>query len=142
MVHAVGSLQPDVMTTPERILSASLVLAVTATASTASADQCAYITKDQAATAARIVRDLNKYVVAYFCKPCGDKETKKDAVKTIEVKRVDSQYLDGEYYELQINGEGVDLAYTYVPLRGDSFRNLAMAARCPAQDVPEFITVK
>jgi hypothetical protein len=36
----------------------------------------------------------------------------------------------------------IDLAYTYIPLHGDSFRNLAMAAHSPAQDVPEFITVK
>lgn len=92
------------------------------------ADQCAYITKEQAKEALKIAIDANK--VESLCEPCGETQAKELEVKSIGISDVDYE----GYWELQINGSGVDLAYTYV-----NGMNLAKLSACEATGVSETI---
>jgi hypothetical protein len=79
--------------------------------SVAYADQCAYVTKEQAASFAKLVTIGE--TLYHLCEPCGD-STETNSEKKIEVTSVGYRaagYMD--YYEVVINGQAVDLAYIY-----------------------------
>lgn len=102
------------------------------------ADQCAYVTQQQARAAAAAVPVGRTFV--HFCEPCGDKVFPAKAgvlVKGASVNALPANEtgLDQDYWELQLNGEGVDLAYIYVKQANDSFINLARLAHCPTNGV-------
>jgi hypothetical protein len=105
-----------------------LVLSVFAFAAQASADQCAYVTRDMAAQALRIVMDAGS--VQTYCEPCGDRGATYVDVKAVGMADVNYQ----GYWEMQINGRGVDLAYTFV-----NGMNLAAIVSCPTQGVSRSI---
>lgn len=98
----------------------------------ASADQAAYLTKVDAERAVHLL--MNTGTVKSYCAPCGDARAESMAVN--DIKKADVHY-EG-YWEVQINGQGVDLAYLYFP-ENNKWRNVAMALGIPVQDVPEFI---
>jgi hypothetical protein len=100
----------------------------------ARADQCEFVTQQQAEAARDVLRKAP--TVADFCSPCGDKAPTKHPVKSLAIHNHDG------FFQLAINGKEVDLAYTYYPVGDDSYRNLAMAAKCKVVEVPEQITVK
>jgi hypothetical protein len=101
-------------------------------AAPASADQAAYISKADADRAVKLLN--NVATIKSYCAPCGDATAETMAVN--DIKEVDVNY-EG-YWEIQINGQGVDLAYIYFP-ENKKWRNVAMALNIPVQDVPEFI---
>lgn len=94
------------------------------------ADQCAYINKAQALAA---VSRLNLGQTVYqFCQPCGDRQPEPLLIKTLSMGT--TGYKD--FWEVQINGSGIDLAYTFVNAGiKDQKVNLAAVAGCPALDV-------
>ena len=102
------------------------------------ADQCAYTSKAEAVKSATYV-SVGQTIV-HFCEPCGDKhfaKAKPEEVRNTELARIDpaSSHLDQTYWELRLNGKGVDLAYIYVKRSNARYMNLAKLAGCPASDV-------
>jgi hypothetical protein len=102
------------------------------------ADQCAYISKAEAVKAATYVSVGQ--TIAHFCEPCGDKKfsnVQPSEVRSTELVRIDpaSSHLDQTYWELRLNGKGVDLAYIYVKRSNARYMNLAKLAGCAATDV-------
>ncbi len=96
------------------------------------ADQAAYLSKDQAKAALALLQDA--VIVKFFCAPCGDAIPLSILIKNLEV--MDTNYEN--YWEVQINNEGVDLAYIYF-MSDNKWRNVAMALALPVEEVPEFL---
>ncbi len=101
-----------------------LLLGIVSSSSVAMADQCAYITKAQAKAALKMV--LETTTLQTLCEPCGESVAKKTTYKEVGVRDVKYQ----GYWELQADGKGLDLAYTYV-----NGLNLAQLVGCPANGV-------
>src|SRR5687767_4904759 len=72
------------------------------------ADQAAYVTQKQAEKAAAFLKD--KPEIRHYCAPCDDKGDKTEAVSTVEAVVADASK---GYWEVKVNGEGIDLAYVY-----------------------------
>jgi hypothetical protein len=109
-------------------------LAMALIAANAIADQCQALTKVQATEAAKLIKIDD--TVFSFCVACGDK--KPTPIKVTSIAVTSSQ----SYWELSLNGKGVDLAYTYVKTSSTRATNLAGMVGCQASDVPYFIPVK
>jgi hypothetical protein len=94
------------------------------------ADQCAYITKEQALIA---ISRLNIGDMIYlFCEPCGEKYPQPVRIQSLSVEKVDYQ----NYWQVNINNQAIDLAYVFIPAEIDhNFVNLAAIAACPASGV-------
>ena len=101
---------------------------------TASADQAAWISRSDAAKALRVLADAGE--VIHYCAPCGDAAARREAVESIGLARVEGQT---EYWEVQVNGEGVDLAYLYFLHKGKRWKNAAMDASIKVSDVPKYL---
>ena len=98
----------------------------------ASADQAAYITKVDADRTLELLK--NAGTLKLYCAPCGDAGA--ESIVVTDMRNADVNYQG--YWEVQINGSGVDLAYLYF-LEKNRWRNVAMALGIPVEDVPEFI---
>lgn len=98
--------------------------AATTLASIANADQCAYITRQQAEKAIKAVLDTTK--LQTLCEPCGESKPQSLTIKSIGIKDVGYQ----GYWQLSVNDQGLDLAYTYV-----NGLNLAKVVGCTATGV-------
>lgn len=96
----------------------------------AKADQCAYITKEQASKA---LSTLNLSQIIYFlCEPCGEVMPTSSLIESLAMETVNYQ----EYWQVKINGKGIDLAYTFVEAGIDNkLLNLAAIANCEATGV-------
>jgi hypothetical protein len=101
----------------------------------ARADQCAWNDATHAAKAEAILAKHPK-VIAY-CEPCGDKAPG-DPVIAREVSVATPQ---GDYREVSINGQAVDLAYTFVQVSATKYKNLAKMVGCPASGVSSSLKV-
>jgi hypothetical protein len=97
------------------------------------ADQAAYITEKQAKKAAKFLKKKGK--IKHFCAPCGDKESKFEEIQTIEA--VPTGYED--YWEVKVNGKGIDLAYVYYEKKKDKWKNVAKKLKIKVSDVPEIL---
>ncbi|MDJ0511199.1 MAG: hypothetical protein QNJ64_18375 [Crocosphaera sp.] len=98
------------------------------------ADQCSYIDKEEALKAATFLK-LNQ-LIYLFCEPCGETRPQPVTIQSISVGTVGYQ----NFWQVSINDQGVDLAYTYVPSTIETKPiNLAALAGCPARDVSIFI---
>jgi hypothetical protein len=115
-----------------KTLTLTIVLAM---AGTAYADQCAWIDAKTATKAKQLVEAHPKVIA--FCEPCGEKAPGIPEAAT----RLEIGSPDAGYKELRINGEGVDLAYTYVQTSPGTYRNLAMLAGCEASDISPSLQV-
>jgi hypothetical protein len=94
------------------------------------ADQCAYVTKAQAIAA---FQNLSIGQTIYeFCELCGDRTSRPVVIQSLNLKNTDSP----GYWQILVNGKGIDLAYTYVDYKDSGRRriNLALTANCPAVD--------
>lgn len=121
-------------------LAAAVAFAAAASLPTAAfADQCAWMTKDQAREATHFAEKGLKFVD--LCEPCGD-QLEKVSVSTIESAAA-RQTADGVHEELVINGEPKDVAYVFVESVAGSgeFENLASLAKCQTQDVSPKVTL-
>jgi hypothetical protein len=94
------------------------------------ADQCAYITKEQALTA---VSRLNLGDTVYeLCEPCGETEPTTVKINSLAAKTVDYE----DFWQIYINNTGIDLAYVFIASNINSPPlNLAGVAGCSASDI-------
>jgi hypothetical protein len=112
----------------------------------ASADQFAYLDLKQA-VAALAALDHAPRTLQAFCAPCGDAHATAIAVRDLGIARVWGDghsarpYADGDgrtFWEVDVNGEGIDLAYVYVQTPA-GWENLALALGLDASDVPRML---
>ena len=108
----------------------STVSCVTLLCLPALADQCSYITKEQALTA---VSRLNLNDTIYLlCEPCGETIPRSTVIKSLSATTVNYQ----DYWQVQVNDQGIDLAYVFVNSSLDNnLINLAAISNCPARSV-------
>jgi hypothetical protein len=117
----------------------ALALVVVFAAGLARADQCEVVTPAAADAAVKLLKKGVKFVE--FCEPCGDKQPgEPQTVDTVEVK----PWQDPPDQTVLVNGKEQDLAYVFIhKALGDShYLNLAVLAKCPAQDVSREIDVE
>jgi len=116
-------------------LIASTLLALAA--STASADQCAWVDQDQALSAQKLIGKGAD--VIEFCEQCrgGVRKTLPPVQKT-EVKKTSDQAL----FELIIDGKPYDLAYTFVKTSRWTYTNLALMVGCKTTGVSPALDLK
>lgn len=95
------------------------------------ADQALWIKKSDADKAVGMFRP--GVTLRSYCAPCGD-----TAWTELRVAQTEIRHQEGEYYEVEINGKGTDLAYTYIERNG-KWQNLAMILGIAVQSVPEFL---
>ena len=114
------------------MIPASLAFLV---ASTAHADQCEWVHDGVAQRAQQL---LAKHpTVIQFCEPCGEQAPG----TPIEARTVASTRPQAGFQQLQINGQAIDLAYTYIKTSGTTYANLARLAGCPADGVSPTLAV-
>lgn len=94
------------------------------------ADQAAYLSKEEAQRGYALIPTGGE--IRHFCAPCGDTTWRAEEVRRKSIDKTDFQ----DYYEVRVNGVGVDLAYVYVP-EGDRWVNVARRAGIEVSDVPE-----
>lgn len=94
-----------------------------------SGDQQAWVGRADAEVAASIMPAEG--LIRHFCAPCGDTSWRDERVLTVEVAPTGS----GDYWEVLVNGNGIDLAYVYVATDG-GWRNLARMLDLEVTDVP------
>ncbi|WP_013325074.1 hypothetical protein [Gloeothece verrucosa] len=109
----------------------SLSLGATALLSLpAFADQCSYITKEQAILA--VSRLQVGQTLYYLCEPCGEKLPQQVLVQSLAAGTVGYE----NFWQVQVNNAGIDLAYVYIESGiGNPPINLAAVAGCPATGV-------
>ena len=96
------------------------------------ADQAAYITKAQAEKAAAFLKD--KKQIRHYCAPCDDKGDKVEDISTVDAVLVESSK---PYWEVLVNGKGIDLAYVYFQDEDGEWKNLARKMKVKVDDVPK-----
>ena len=97
------------------------------------ADQAAWITKEQAEKTAAFLK--GKTQIKHFCAPCDDKSVRTEDISTIEAAATGTD----DYWEVLINGEGIDLAYVYFQTKDGKWKNLAKEMDIDVDDVPKFL---
>jgi len=101
---------------------------------TANADQAAWNSRRDSAKAMRLLAEAD--AVIHYCAPCGDTASRREVVESIGIAQVEP---GSQYWEVQINGEGVDLAYVYFRHKGKKWKNAAMDASIKVSDVPKYL---
>lgn len=101
------------------------------TASITLADQAAWITKAQAEKAVTLLKD--KTQIRHYCNPCKDKGDRVQDVNTVDLAKIE----DEDFWEVKINGEGVDLAYVYYLDKKGRWKNVATELKIKVSDVPK-----
>jgi hypothetical protein len=105
-------------------------------ASISFADVCSYITKDQAELGARLLH-INPNFVKY-CAPCSEKSKTKIRAEKIEARVVEND----QYWGVFVNGENIDLAYTYLDIGEKNGISLANLSGCQTPyDIPRMIDI-
>jgi hypothetical protein len=100
---------------------------------TAFADQAAYITEKQAKKAAKFLKKKGK--IKHFCAPCNDESVRFEEIETIEAVATGYQ----NFWEVKVNGKGIDLAYVYYEAKKDKWKNVAMKLKIDVSDVPKIL---
>ncbi|NUP06811.1 MAG: hypothetical protein HOW73_12225 [Polyangiaceae bacterium] len=122
-------------------VAASLATALALVALEARADQCMAVSATQADQAVSILNQQKD--VREHCAPCKDNTT---TSYIVDVARHETRGKSGDLHIVTVkDAKGkvheLDLAYTYVRLKGDTnkFTNLAALVGCPAEGVPAHI---
>ncbi len=98
------------------------------------ADQAAWITMEQAERGALLIRKSG--VIKHYCEPCGDSFYRTEYVSASVAVKAAGSDADDPYYEVRVNGKGVDLAYVYL-LSDNRWVNAAMLLNIEVTGVPE-----
>ena len=114
----------------KKIIAVCLVLVFSMTAF---ADQAAYITKAEAEKAVALFK--NKTQIKHYCAPCEDNEIKAEDIQTVEISKTGYQ----DYWEVKVNGKGVDLAYIYFESKKGKWKNVAIELDIEVSSVPKFL---
>jgi hypothetical protein len=103
------------------------------------ADQCAYVTKAQAVAAFNQL-SIGKTIYE-FCELCGDKISKPILINSLSISNTTTP----GYWQVMVNGQGIDLAYTYIDYgnnKPDGRRvNLALVANCSATNFTPILSI-
>lgn len=118
-----------------------IVISMVALSFNAFADQCQWVTAASAKKAVSLIKKSNKTAggVLSFCQPCGDTKIQEITVNQIDVTNTGDKVLSKE---VAINGQSIDLAYTFVYTGYGKFENLAKLSKCEASDVSAVINMK
>jgi hypothetical protein len=109
-----------------RAALATFILSVALAPALARADQCAFVSQQQANDALELVEPGATVV----CEPCGD------APATVRVESVSAAAAGVEdFWEVSINAAGIDLAYTFVENGDGKYVNLSKMVDCPSEGV-------
>ena len=92
------------------------------------ADQAAWISKKDAEAGAALIAVGSE--LRDYCQPCGE-----TAYTPRKVANVTVGQPDPSYWEVRVNGQGVDLAYEYV-LSNGHWKNIAMMIGLKVTGVP------
>jgi hypothetical protein len=92
------------------------------------ADQAAWISKKDADAGAALI--VVGQEIRDYCQPCGDSAYAARKVASVSVGQPDPKY-----WEVRVNGQGVDLAYEYVLANGH-WKNIAMQIGVSVTGVP------
>src|SRR4051794_40274825 len=116
------------MEEPMKIFTLSLAatgfMLLASTAHTARADQCEWNEGAHATKAEAILAKHPK--VIQYCEPCGDKAPGDPAI----AREVSVATPSGDFREVSINGQPIDLAYTFVQVSSTQYKNLAKMVGC------------
>lgn len=112
-----------------RQISAAIAAVCLFAALPAQADQCAWITKNQAMEAQRILK--KGMIVVEYCEPCGNTRPGPPEV----VDTVDVVVQEGNHFSVLVNQHEVDLAYLYLQQENGVFANVARLTGCDAVGV-------
>ena len=98
----------------------------------AMADQCIWISRDEATRAANVIKPGMR--VRNFCAPCGDILSSGETVNSITTRpAVDFEGNVTSYFEVVVNGEAKDLAYLFIESNGQ-YLNVAQTVECSNLD--------
>lgn len=118
----------------KKLITLVFILVLTFSFSTAVfADQAAYITEKEAKKAAEFLK--KKGEIRHHCQPCNDKSVRFEKINTIEAVHTGYQ----NYWQVKVNGKGIDLAYVYYKKKNDKWKNAAMRFDLKVSDVPRFL---
>ncbi len=114
-----------------------LTLALLLSSISAFADQCQALSSEQASRAALLIQSGSE--IASLCQNCGEaiKNAQYSTARSVSVVK---SY--GDFKELSIAGETVDLAYTYLKVAPKKYVNVALVVGCPASGVSKMILRK
>ena len=101
-------------------------------AATTWADQCAWLSKDQAQEAIAALAQAKE--VKSFCEPCQTKIAEIIVIQKLTIRSVQGS---SRSWEVLVNDRGIDAAYIYVDQS-----NLAQIIQCPTEGVPDSIPSK
>jgi hypothetical protein len=110
-------------------------LLVAAIGTSAHADQCQVVNKDQSTWAQKHIKASGKIIS--WCEGCADKTKSAPTVAT-NVKTTPFKGGSAGDVEISVNGKAIDLAYTYVQTGADTWANLAALVGCPATGAKPF----
>ena len=113
--------------------SVASLLLVSIMSIAALADQAAYITKAQAEKAAAFLKD--KKQIRHYCAPCDDKGDRTEDITSVGAAPAGYQ----DFWEVKVNGEGIDLAYVYFQEKDGKWKNLAKELDVKVKDVPKYL---
>ncbi len=97
------------------------------------ADQAAYVTKAEAEKAVAFLKDKKQLI--HFCAPCEDGKKETEDIQTVEA--APAGYKD--FWEVKVNGKGIDLAYVYFQTPKGKWKNLAKELDVKVRDVPKYL---
>ncbi len=111
-----------------------IMLAFIASASPSMGDQALFISKEQSQTALKMLSGHSE--LRLYCAPCQG-----DQPKSVQVKKLEASYTGTDkFWEILLNGNGIDLAYTYFFDDG-AWRNVAISMKLEGiRRVPETIS--
>lgn len=110
------------------LLCLSLMLSIAAFA-----DQAAYVTRAQAEKAAAFLKKQKQ--IRHYCAPCDDKGDKTEDVAGVEAAAAGYQ----DFWEVKVNGAGIDLAYVYFQTKDGKWKNVAKELDIKVRDVPKHL---
>ncbi len=113
------------------VLVLSLMLSLSALA-----DQAAYVTRAQAEKAAAFLKEQKQ--IRHFCAPCDDRGDKTEDITSVEAGLAGYE----NYWEVKVNGEGVDLAYVYFQTKDGKWKNVAKELDIKVKDVPKYLSAE
>jgi len=114
--------------------SITALLLTTFLAIAAFADQAAYVTKKQGEAAVVLLKGQKR--IRHYCAPCDDKGDKVEDIQTVDVAVADESK---GYWEVKVNGVGIDLAYVYYETKDGKWKNLAKEIGVKVHDVPKYL---
>jgi hypothetical protein len=108
------------------------ILFILLIASAALADVCSMITKDQAQSAANLLKIHPNFVK--YCATCANKSKAKVRAEKVDVRAVGQ---DNPRWVLFVNDENIDLAFAYLDIGENNGINLAKLSGCEiTSDIP------